>query len=410
MDSPVPATGHTYTASVVPDTCTTKGYTLYTCACGDSYQDGAPGHTFTTLVVEPTETVNGFTLHECECGYRYESDPVVSLGSPDADVIYDVKEYDYIYNGSSLTQLVITTTNYGDGPVVETLYFAYDGSSPMTVTYNGDVFYYVTNLQGDVVAILDDEGYAVVEYAYDAWGNILTTTGSMASTLGVANPFTYRGYVYDTESGLYYLQSRYYNPKVGRFINADAFASTGQGFLGNNMFAYCLNSPLNYTDSAGKNAIAEGLKNGLWVIPLLDGPLPYGEIIALIALVGIAFYELSEESYSIPYISSQTINWNINDNNKNHILKGTERKHVNGWKRFGIDPDNNNAWGLLLPLLKEVVDKADYSTPTTLPDGAMYIQYFKTYIEQGVQVMVKIWIDVTGTIQQISDAIPYIID
>ena len=142
--------------------------------------------------------------------------------------------------------LTITTTEYSESPVVETLYF---GNG--TVTYNDTVYYYVTNLQGDVIAILNDEGAAVVQYSYDAWGNILTTTGSMANTLGTANPLTYRGYVYDAESELYYLQSRYYNPEVCRFLNSDALMSTGQGFLGNNMFVYCLNNSIALNDTDG---------------------------------------------------------------------------------------------------------------------------------------------------------------
>jgi len=105
--------------------------------------------------------------------------------------------------------------------------------------------------QGDITAILDASGTAVVRYTYDAWGKLLTTTGSMASTLGVHNPLRYRGYVYDNETSLYYLQSRYYDPAMGRFINADGFASTGQGILGNNMFAYCCNNPIIRADSAG---------------------------------------------------------------------------------------------------------------------------------------------------------------
>lgn len=103
-------------------------------------------------------------------------------------------------------------------------------------------YYYATNVQGDVTAILDTNGTAVVEYTYDAWGNILSASGSMASSLGARDPLRYRGYVYDTETGLYYLQSRYYNPAMGRFINGDTFASTGQGFLGKNIFIYCLRS------------------------------------------------------------------------------------------------------------------------------------------------------------------------
>ena len=74
----------------------------------------------------------------------------------------------------------------------------------------------------------------------------------MAATLGAQNPLRYRGYVYDTETGLYYLQSRYYNPAWGRFINADAYASTGQGIIGNNMFAYCGNNPVIRHDPTGQ--------------------------------------------------------------------------------------------------------------------------------------------------------------
>ena len=108
-------------------------------------------------------------------------------------------------------------------------------------------YYYVKNIQGDIIAILDTNGTAVATYSYDPYGNVLTATGDLAEV----NPLRYRGYYYDHETGLYYLQSRYYDPEVGRFLNADAFASTGQGLLGNNMFAYCLNSPVVFRDSSG---------------------------------------------------------------------------------------------------------------------------------------------------------------
>ena len=77
----------------------------------------------------------------------------------------------------------------------------------------------------------------------------------MATTLGKANALRYRSYVYDPETALYYLQSRYYNPGTGRFINADALTSTGQGLLGNNMFAYCLNNPVRYADASGSRCV-----------------------------------------------------------------------------------------------------------------------------------------------------------
>ena len=95
-----------------------------------------------------------------------------------------------------------------------------------------------------------------MKYTYDAWGNILTVTGSMANTLGKENPLRYRGYVYDDETRLYYLQSRYYDPQLGRFINSDVYTSTGQGLLGNNMFAYGNNNPVLNADPAGNRAIS----------------------------------------------------------------------------------------------------------------------------------------------------------
>ncbi len=88
--------------------------------------------------------------------------------------------YSYIYNGSSLSQMTVGSN---------TLYFAYDASgSPMSVTYNGTTYYYALNLQGDVMAILNASGTAVVTYTYDAWGNILSSGGTMASTLGSYSP------------------------------------------------------------------------------------------------------------------------------------------------------------------------------------------------------------------------------
>jgi len=95
--------------------------------------------------------------------------------------------------------------------------------------------------------VVDASGSIVASYTYDAWGRLLSASGAMASI----NPIRYRGYYYDTETGLYYLQSRYYDPEVCRFINADAYASTGQGILGCNMFAYCGNNPVRSLDTSG---------------------------------------------------------------------------------------------------------------------------------------------------------------
>ena len=116
--------------------------------------------------------------------------------------------------------------------------------------FNGTIYTYVQNLQGDIVGILDSNGNLVVEYKYDAWGKLLSTVGSLADTLGVRNPFRYRSYVYDEETELYYLHSRCYKPEYQRFVNADTQLDT-RGFSAN-QFAYCGNSPVVRVDTDGR--------------------------------------------------------------------------------------------------------------------------------------------------------------
>jgi RHS repeat-associated protein len=87
--------------------------------------------------------------------------------------------------------------------------------------------------------------------SYDSWGKLILIDGTLKDTVGVKNPYRYRGYRYDTETGLYYLQSRYYNPEWGRFINNDSIAGSVGELLGHNIFAYCKNSPVNSSDPSG---------------------------------------------------------------------------------------------------------------------------------------------------------------
>ncbi|PWL93868.1 MAG: hypothetical protein DBY08_04205 [Clostridiales bacterium] len=114
-----------------------------------------------------------------------------------------------------------------------------------------DKYYYIRNLQNDIVGILDSSGTQVVEYAYDTWGKLESVTGAMAETIGRENPLRYRGYYYDEETGFYYLQSRYYDPETGRFLNADETVLTGQGITSGNMYAYCANNPVMNYDPSG---------------------------------------------------------------------------------------------------------------------------------------------------------------
>ena len=118
-------------------------------------------------------------------------------------------------------------------------------------------YYYILNVQGDVIQLVDSENYVIANYTYDAWGKVLSVTdasgNAITDTLSIANvnPIRYRGYFYDSETGLYYCNSRYYDPAMRRFINADGYVSTGQGFGGYNMFAYCQNNPVMLVDPSG---------------------------------------------------------------------------------------------------------------------------------------------------------------
>ena len=150
----------------------------------------------------------------------------------------------------------------------ETHNFFYDNTGkPYAMQVNGTTYYYVTNLQGDVMGLVDTSGNTVASYTYDPYGKVLTATGTLAEK----NPLRYRGYYYDSESSLYYLQSRYYDPATRRFVNADAFASTGQGLLGCNMFAYCNNDPGNSIDPYGYGYISIGGTSQDSFCELIDG-------------------------------------------------------------------------------------------------------------------------------------------
>ena len=155
------------------------------------------------------------------------------------------------FDGSQLMSEIRRNTN---GTTSAALLYSYDADSTLvSVNYNGTEYYYLRNGQNDVVDLVDSSGDTVVEYRYDAWGKLLSTTGPLASTLGEDNPIRYRRYYYDTETGLYYLQSRYYDPDTGRFINADdvAFLGATGTTLSCNLFAYCENNPSNCNDPYG---------------------------------------------------------------------------------------------------------------------------------------------------------------
>ena len=171
----------------------------------------------------------------------------------------------YILDGDKLVGLERTRKG---STVKDTYYFIYDemGTIWEAICYVGGAtepvrYFYRTNAQGDVKQIVDSNYNVVAYYAYDAWGKLLADLDGNdnpitdSSHFAIVNPFRYRGYVYDTETGFYYLQSRYYDPEIGRFINADGQFNKQDIFSGYNLFAYCDNSPVNKVDSTGKAAV-----------------------------------------------------------------------------------------------------------------------------------------------------------
>jgi RHS repeat-associated protein len=173
----------------------------------------------------------------------------------------------YTYNDSGIrTSKTVgsTTTSYhlnGDKVTYEKTgnvysYYTYDSNGQLiSINYNGNEYTYIRNGQNDIIGLVDSAGTIVVNYTYSTYGEIVSTTGSLASTLGIANPYRYRGYRFDMETGYYYLQSRYYDPQIGRFINADSASDNNSVFIGQNLYAYCANNPIIYSDANGESVV-----------------------------------------------------------------------------------------------------------------------------------------------------------
>ncbi len=171
-----------------------------------------------------TEKKVGSTVHK----YEYMGDKLFYEKRGDLEFHY---RYDVFGNVASITRVKADGSNFS--------------------------LYTVCNSRGDVEELRRSTGELFARYVYDTWGNVLhiyDVNGAeitSSANFAVQNPFRYRGYYYDTETGLYYLQSRYYDPVTYRFVNVDAFVSTGTGILGHNMFAYCGNNPVVYVDNTG---------------------------------------------------------------------------------------------------------------------------------------------------------------
>lgn len=173
-------------------------------------------------------------------------------------------QYFYDHTGARVKKVVDgVITNYhmaGDLLASETCnggttWYVYDsGANLVAIIIAGKYYYYVRNVQNDIVALVDDSGKTVVNYVYDSWGKLLSITGSLKDTVGIQNPFRYRGYYYDNETGMYYLKNRYYDPGLRRFIGSDAITTVEaslETFHNRNLYIYCNQNPIVRSDSKG---------------------------------------------------------------------------------------------------------------------------------------------------------------
>ncbi len=138
-----------------------------------------------------------------------------------------------------------------------TIYYLYDLTGLLGFKYNNDTYYYIKNIQGDIIGILDQNYNEIVTYEYDSWGKLLSIKDNQGNeitdetNIGIINPFRYREYYYDTETGLYYLNNRYYNPTWGRFVNSDKLLGANANILSYNLYLYVSNNPINNCDPEG---------------------------------------------------------------------------------------------------------------------------------------------------------------
>ncbi len=264
---------------------------------GRRYTNTHWGDQLTSVVgTNITYDYNGNALHYYN-GYVYD---FTWIGRRMLSATTSGKTYSFTYDDAGLrTSKTVgqTVTNYyynGDMLIAEVtddviIMYLYDENNlPMGMMYRDgsysseywDMYWYTKNLQGDIVAVYDNEGRKLISYMYDAWGNIPRTiyTNGGASTPAVNNPFKYRGYYYDSDLKMYYLQTRYYDPVNCRFISPDAHVNANGDLVGFNMYMYLINKKYNITQqistttnssNTNGNTVETNCKKTVYFTPLL---------------------------------------------------------------------------------------------------------------------------------------------
>ena len=178
--------------------------------------------------------------------YKYNNDGIR------IEKVENCKTHKYILDGTNILKEIVTDNCCNCNGYVNEYLYDLDGTV-CGLKHNETAYYFYKNLQGDVIAITNETGAVAARYSYDAWGKCKVESDTSGVGIANINPFRYRSYYYDSEIGMYYLQSRYYGPEVGRFINADNVENpVADGVILNwNSYAYCDNNPTNDTDISG---------------------------------------------------------------------------------------------------------------------------------------------------------------
>ena len=214
------------------------------------------------ISIPPSKT---YTFGYNAYGQRVSVDYLYLIGTGTITPTYpgEVTAYSKVFHYDQSGRLVAETnskTLHNVGSERTEIVYLYDEGNMIGFVYilgeTSNTYYYLRNLQGDVIAIYDTVGVKVAEYAYDAFGNC-TITSTTNSIIAHANPIRYRGYYYDEDTGLYYCNARYYNPEWRRFISPDSTEYIDpESVNGLNLYVYCYNDPVNYADPTGRFAIS----------------------------------------------------------------------------------------------------------------------------------------------------------
>ena len=270
--------------------------------------------------------------------------------------------YKYNLNGIRTSKTVngITTNYYLEGSKIvfedrnnTMLYYLYNGDEQLGFVYNSNTYYYHKNIFGDIIGILNSNYEEIVTYEYDSWGAISNITDTSGINLGTINPFRYRSYYYDEETKLYYLNSRYYNPEWGRFVNGDSIILANKDTISGNIFQYVSNNWINLTDYSGNgifNVIFDTIKS---LTPFYaaaaagttaDGPLPYVDMGIGITVIGVTAV-MSIYNIGNLVISNVSFDFSLPDssNKKQNSSKSKEKKVT-----FPSNPCNFKPKGLVV--------------------------------------------------------------